>query len=338
MKGKLEYVILALVIAGLSAYLLLHKEGRVHYTLPALEKIADKEITRMVIRGDGREIAVERKAGTWTVGPEKYRADRERVESLVRAVAEVKLTDLVSESKSYKPYGLDPDQAVEVTVYRGDKAARTLWIGKTASTFRHTFVRVGDDPRVYHAEGNLKDRFHTSVDQLRDKVVLRVAGEVTSLALNKGSAGVEIHRAPAESKEQASGEAEAEPAEAAEENQGGGKAPARWVTAQGRPARTAAVEDLLRDLRELRCDSFLGRDAKDELADPVATIRVQAAETYTLTIYPKREDGKYPAVSSQEEYPFLLPEWRAKRFLKEPEQLLEEGEPAASDAAPARSS
>lgn len=38
MKAKKEYIVLALVIAALVAYLALHETGRVNYRLPELEK------------------------------------------------------------------------------------------------------------------------------------------------------------------------------------------------------------------------------------------------------------------------------------------------------------
>ncbi len=47
-------------------------------------------------------------------------------------------------------------------------------------------------------------------------------------------------------------------------------------------------------------------------------------KVYRLSIFEKKEkDGKeYPAVSSQNEYPFLLPAWRVDKIMKDSQPLL----------------
>jgi len=45
---------------------------------------------------------------------------------------------------------------------------------------------------------------------------------------------------------------------------------------------------------------------------------------YSLSVFEKTdEDAKnYPATSSENDYPFLLPDWQVNNFMKNPEEFL----------------
>jgi len=67
----------------------------------------------------------------------------------------------------------------------------------------------------------------------------------------------------------------------------------------------------------------MGKQKKD-FAKPVFAVHVKGSKTYTLSIYAKtdKDAEKYPAVSSENEYPFILPQWQTDNIMKKPEELL----------------
>ena len=67
-----------------------------------------------------------------------------------------------------------------------------------------------------------------------------------------------------------------------------------------------------------------------------SSIRIGQAEginKYTLSIFKKMEPdaNEYPAISSENDYPFMLPEWRVNNILKRPDELQEKSDESNSD-------
>ena len=61
MKVKKEYWILALLIIGLSLYLVFHRQDRTQYEMPVLQEVPASEITRMeILKPGGSPLALER--------------------------------------------------------------------------------------------------------------------------------------------------------------------------------------------------------------------------------------------------------------------------------------
>jgi len=64
-------------------------------------------------------------------------------------------------------------------------------------------------------------------------------------------------------------------------------------------------------------------------------LKLKGSKDYMIKIFPKlekkedeKEEGsgaeKYPAISSENSYPFLLTSWKAEQVMKKPEDLIEE--------------
>jgi hypothetical protein len=64
---------------------------------------------------------------------------------------------------------------------------------------------------------------------------------------------------------------------------------------------------------------------KEDLKSPVFTATLKGLNTYTISIFEKK-DEQYPAVSSGSEYPFLLSERKANQIMKDFKGLLVEEE------------
>ncbi len=319
MKMKKEYLILFAIIAGLSVYLLLHGSNQTHYQLPVLPAIEKKELSRIEIVSPGKTLQLKRKGEAWILGEQEYPADTAKVEDMLNTMDKLTLTDLVSEAGNYGRYDLDEGKSIQVRAWSGDTIKRNLSVGRAATSFQHTFVRLEGDPRVYHARENFRSRFDLSLDQLRDKAVLSFEkSEIQGIKISKASAAVEAVKkeetAPEvaqESKPEKKDETGKKPEEKATEKK------ILWQDPQGQNLDTTKVERLLSTLSQLKCKGYLEGKKKEDLADPIYTAQIKGSQEYTLFIYAKAQagEGDYPAVSSQNNYPFLLNSSQAENIM-----------------------
>lgn len=321
MKVKRELFILIAVIAALSLYIFLQKRGKTHYALPALEKIAAPDIAKITIRKGSSEITLERDHERWLILPQKYPADPSLVKDMIDGVGSPTLTALASESKNYGIYDLDDNQRTSVEIAGPRGALRKMDIGKTAPSHRHTFVRIGDDHRVYHASGNLKGTFDKDVLALRDKSVLKIDGEVAKISLSEGKKQITFLMRPEPAPPPgAEGETSS-----GKQGEGEGKEHSRWMTADGKSAVDAEVEEIIDTAKNLRCDGFVEDKTKEDLKNPLFTLTLKGTAEFTLSLFEKKED-RYVATSSGSDFPFLLSEFTVKRIRKDPDSLIEGGE------------
>ncbi len=332
MKIKKEYLILALVIVALTVYLVMRQSDRTQYELPDIPRLVAKEISKLEITRDKAVIAITKKDEKWYIGPNEYPADDGKVTNMLNAIENLTLTALVSESKNYNLYDLDAEKKINVKAWQGNDLKREVDLGKTASSFRHTFVKLADDARVYHARGNFRNNFEYTEDALRDKLVLtlnkadiqqiQVTKDQQSLTLNKGQAPVEVEA-----------ETGAKPAEKTPEAD-----QPLWQSADGLPVDVAVVEQILNAVARLQCEKFINDRRKDEFTSPIYALQMKGAREYSLSIFAKaaETDTNYPAVSSGSDYAFLLSDSQVDRLMKDPiiapkESEADETNPEADD-------
>lgn len=319
MKMKTEYLVLILIIGALSAYLIMQKSGKTHYTLPSLSEIEKKEISKLTIKSKETEIDLIKENDQWFVGPQKFPADPQKTEGLVDALREFTLTSLVSESKNYTLYELDEENRILVEALNNDIPIRTIHIGKPASSHRHTFVMVDDDHRVFHSEGNLKNKFTTTLADLRDKGALTIDEDIMEMIITKGDgAPLTFTKSTAPVTVDVTKEQEAAEEESTETP---GEPEIIWVTSGGKSANKEMIEEIIRTVSHLQCDEYIENKTKEDLTSPTYTLTMKGAQTYTLSLYEKTEDNKYPAISSVNDYPFLITEWKANRIMKDPAEV-----------------
>ncbi len=342
MKMKKQYWILSGIIAVLLIYLILGGgRSKMSYEVPKLKSLDEQEITKLEIILSDRTVTLGGKGEAWKIEPQDYPADPVKVEDMLESVSSLALTELASEQQDYQRYDLDQDNRITVKAYQGDRLVREFDIGKTPSTYRHTFVRMADDTRVYYARESFRSRFEVEIKDLRDKKVMsfdknavseiHLKQEDSTLVFAKKTVPVPApeEKTPAE-KEGTEAEKETEtetetPQEPQEQE--------AWLTTDGRTGDKTSLDAILNELSDLRCDDFIEGKALEDYASPIYTVMVKGNKDYTLKIYAKEEeekeegdegvsqDGEYPAVSSESPYPFLLSTYRAERIMKKPEDL-----------------
>jgi len=316
MKGKKEIAILFFIVAVLVFYIKTEKGDKTTYQLPDITKIETGDISRLTIHNKGSDVELVKENNSWLVGAQKYPADSSTVNKMLTQISGISLTALASESKNYSMYELDNDRKIEVKAFKGDEVIRTISIGKPASSHRHTFVMIGDDHRVFHAEGNIRTDFSRTVPDLRDKKVLAVQDDISELILKKGDKTLIIVKATAPvSVDVNEKKGEEQPVE---------EGP-KWTTADGRPAKDSEIDSIISSLADYQCDNFIEGKTKQDFTSPVYTAVFKGPKEYSISFFEK-QDEKYPAITSENDYPFMVSEWKAKKIMKELDSLIEDGQ------------
>ena len=325
MKLKKEYILLAIVIIVLSVYLIMRTSDRTQYDLPEIPKVAAGDISKLQITRDKVDVVITKQDDKWYIAPERWPADETKIKDMLKAIENLTLTALVSESRNYSLYDLDSEKKINVKAWSGESLKRDVELGKTASSFRHTFVKTAGDERVYHARGNFRDNFEVTKDHLRDKMVLsidtaeiqqiKVTRDQQTLTLSKSQIPVKIEGDQSEKKAEARG----------------------WFKewrgddADGRQVEEAVIKQILDGVANLRCEKFINDRQKSDFSSPSLRLQLTGAREYSLSIFPKanEKDTEYPAVSSGSDYPFLLSQSQVDRLMKNP---IKEEKPPATES------
>ncbi|MDH3573552.1 MAG: DUF4340 domain-containing protein [Desulfobacteraceae bacterium] len=303
MKLKKEYVILAAILVALILYLALHRSNRTHYQLPELSEVSGKNISKLEITTAGNSIIFNQKDNTWNIEPKGYRADPTKVKNILNVIEKLKLTALVSESKNYVRYDLRNDKNIHVKAWQGETLLREFDIGKAAPTFKHTFVKLPDDPNVYHARGDFRRNFDRSVDDFRDKTVLSFAQNTIQgieLTLEKKTISLSRKEIPETFPEKKDDPA----AKAAKEL----KTKTVWEDTKGHEVAPSKISSLLSFLNSLECERYLDDLKKEDLKNPIYTVALNGEKEYSLLVFSKKDNNakNYSAISSENESPFSL--------------------------------
>jgi len=239
---------------------------------------------------------------------------------MATTISELTLTALVSESESYNRYDLADDKKITVTAWTGDTLKRRFELGKTASSFKHTFVKIAEDPRVYHARNNFRHTFDETLDSLRAKTVLDFEVEdIREIHITKGDqkrvfTRIETPASDEDKTRQDAGGPEMETAQPA------------WQRSDGETLDAAEVNRFLTTLEGLECDTYIYDLSKDDLKKPVYTVELKGTRDHVLSLFAPQDKDNNPAISSENAYPFELTTFRADNIMKSFEKKEETAE------------
>ncbi len=315
MRFKKEYLILILIIAALSAYLLMRSSDRALYELPEITALEQNQITKIQISKGGQTIVLNKKDNKWYLEPHGHVADTKKVKDMLDTFGGFTLTTLVSESKDYGRYELNTEKRVTVKAWQQEALRRHFDIGKPASSFRHTFVRLDGDDRVFHASDNFRSKFDLSEEDLRDKNVLsfkpadiheiQITKDKTSLKLVRSQMPVASQPDKSDTTPQAAFKFE-------------------WQSSDGTEANDPNLNRLVTTLSNLNCTAFINDRGKETFLSPLYSVKLTGGQNYELSIFAKlqNDDEHYPAISSASDNPFFLSDSLAKQIMKNPDEML----------------
>lgn len=322
MKMKKEYIILVIVIIALSVYLVMRRDDRTLYELPEIPAVAQKDINRIQITKGKSVVDLTKKDDNWYIAPQEYPADNNKVRSMLDNLEKLTLTALVSESKNYNLYDLSGENGINIKAWHGDSLKRDIDVGKTASSYRHTFVKPAGDDRVFHARGNFRNTFDSNVDDLRDKAVLAFnEADIQQIQITDEKQSIVLKKTMPPDKEEAASDDKEENAPAPPQK-------SVWQAPDGQIVDEAAVNNLLNRLSNLRCDKFIDDRKKDDFTSPQLTIQFKGPQEYSLDIFAlaDEKDTEHPATSSGSNYAFLLSKSTAEAIMENSSKILKNPE------------
>lgn len=312
---KKETLMLAVVIAALSIYLATLQKDKTNYELPEVDEIKTEQITTIDITKGKQTISVKRNGDDWILTDKGYPAEKAKIENILDSVKKITLTALVSEKEDLIRYGLDPDEAIKVIGKNKSKTLRSMSLGKTASTYNHTFVRLKGDPNVYQAKGDIRTHFEKTVLQLRDKKVLSLKTEaVEKIQLIKNGIKKSFVSKPTT------------PLQKGKKNEkpeiSVSKAPEKkWENETGKETDRKSIENLIDTIKTLECAEYAEGDDKEFFRDKQVLCKISIQEKDELIIY-EAEGETYPAISSGNNYPFYLSKFDGDNLLESVDKIL----------------
>ncbi len=316
---KKEYLILTALILILGAYVLFHKENRDHTNLPEIKKIDTSGVTEIILDKKDGPIRLTGKGDAWTLTDKAYPANLSAVKNILDTLKTFKLSALVSGKGDLNRYELDEGGRIRVRVMAGEKVVFELSMGKTAPTGNHTFVMIGNDQNVYHADGSFRPYFDKSVAEFRDKKVVEFKQEsIRKITIGKGETfkifSLTKKSAPA-------------PKDQTDKKDKTGKKDeprVSWNDENGIPADKEVIESLLSSLSFLECDDYLNDSGKDELKDatPLCLIRLENDTVIEVKLFPAETEDRFTGISSMNPYAFFLDQYTGKDMVSDIETLL----------------
>jgi hypothetical protein len=308
MKINKEWIILVIIILALILYLVLREQDRVRYSLPDIPQISQGEISRLEISKPEAGVVIEKSDDNWIISPQGYLADSFVVESMLESVKRPLITAMVSDSKNYTRYGLDEDKKIVVRLFSEDVLKREMELGETTDSGRYTFIKLTGDHRVYHARDNIRNRFNKDIDELRDKSVLSFSKQdIREMEITKDSDSLVLVLT-----------------EQVQTEEDDDKTKTIWQTSEGKEVEESLPEDLLSSLFRLSCREYLYETGKEDLKNPLYTIRLKGVEEYILSIFSGIDDDEAcKATSSENDYAFVLADWRVDKIIEAADKILE---------------
>ncbi|MFN2435581.1 MAG: DUF4340 domain-containing protein [Desulfotignum sp.] len=287
---KKEYLILILIIAVLTGYLVLNKKDRRHYTLPDPPAVDTKKIDRLTVEKTDQTLDFIRTESGWVVTKQSYPADSAAVKQMLTVISDLTLSALVSEKQDVIRYELDDTHRLAVTAFEGETPVLSFKIGKPASTYNHTFVMLENDPNIYQANDSFRSHFNKSLDEFRDRRVLTFQeAHIKAITIQTPEKEVVLTaREPA-----GDDTPDTEPV---------------FNYQDGTSADPKTVSDLLDSLSDLTCDRFLPDTKKTDMesSSPILTILLENDATRVLKLFEQNGDDPMPATSSMNDHAFLL--------------------------------
>jgi hypothetical protein len=290
--------------------------------LPQPSAVESTTINKIVITKEDSKIELEKMDDAWILQPQGYPADAVKAKNLAKSIADLKLTALVSESGNYERYNLSPEKKMAVQAFSDTTLVRQYDIGQVAPTFQHTFVKLENDPNVYHARGAFKNDFDQTVESLREKTVLSFdRNTATELNIRKGEHTLKVSKIELKEESPADDSTDEKKDDAAPPP----KPHIQWQDAEGNAVDNGALNGLLSATSNLDCEGFLNEKKKEDLTDALWTVIFKSAEkTYVLSLFgkEKEDDTLSPAISSTSPYVFTLTDSKVDNFVKHIDKLL----------------
>ena len=123
----------------------------------------------------------------WLINSEKYEAVSSNIDTMISYAQYISALDKVAKLSNdavINKYEFDEDNAINVTLSAGGKELRKFTLGKDSTTGIQCYATIDGSDDVYLINGDYRNVFDKTVDQLRSKTVYSVESvDITSVSL-----------------------------------------------------------------------------------------------------------------------------------------------------------
>lgn len=277
-------MILAVIAALLLLYIIFRSAGNINYVLPETTDVEQELISRITIDGP-MSLEFSKSDDQWFIQPEGWHAENSNLTAISKALAELKLVDLISTSGNPGIYALDEEQRVLVKAFNGDTLVREIYVGKVSNNGIYTYIMFPGDENIYSVRGNLPSRVKDR-NSMRDKRFVQIDRNTTlKMTLRGGSAPMQAIFKDADGV---------------------------WRSITGEPD-DAAVKAAVNMLDPLRCKDFIYEAPADS---PEWIIDILTEDgIVNLEIWAETDDEIYPARCSQNGYMVQMTPYATEKLL-----------------------
>ena len=142
---------------------------------------------QIVIEKSDGNLTIVNENDKWVINSEKYEAVESNIDSMIDYAKDIKALDRVaslSNATSVSKYEFDEANAIKVTISKGGKELRTFTLGKDATTGIQCYAAINGSKDIYLIDGDYRNIFDKTVDQLRSKTVYSVdAVDISSVSV-----------------------------------------------------------------------------------------------------------------------------------------------------------
>jgi hypothetical protein len=206
MRGVKSLIVLAVVLAGLGAYIYFVEWKKPQDTEaaagPKIFSVKSDAIDEITVKSAGGDrTTLKKTGGAWQITePVAATADEAEVSGIVTNLAAVDIVRTVEESPAdLKEFGLaQPRVEVEFKT-AGSQQAQRLLIGDKTATSGDVYAKLPNDKKVYLISGTFETTFNRGTFDLRSKTVLAFERDkVDQVSVQSGPTTVELARAAGE--------------------------------------------------------------------------------------------------------------------------------------------
>lgn len=147
----------------------------------------DEEADSIVIEKYDGTFNLVKEDDNWYLNSEKFEVVASNIDSMVSHARYIRALDKVAKLNNdavKTKYEFDDSSAIKVTAKAGDKVLRTFTIGKDANTGLQCYATIDGKDDIYLVNGDYRNIYDKSVDQLRTKTVYSVeATNISSVSI-----------------------------------------------------------------------------------------------------------------------------------------------------------
>lgn len=171
-KNIIRMIMILAILVGIS-FIVPRIVNRHDARLP-FKGITGQPLTAVTITGSSRQVVLKKKAQEWEVYIDDniYRADFYSVDSIIRAVEKLEISDIISRNASrHSRFQVDTASGTRVQMYtaNSEKPAVDFYLGKMSPDYQKYYFRFENGKDVYYSSGFPRHLVNKELTQWRNR-------------------------------------------------------------------------------------------------------------------------------------------------------------------------